>query len=99
MKLYLFPQVSDRGVLVHGSQDSIEDEKERRGIKRRQQKQKNFSKKMKDLRRSVRSSLYTKDFDKKHEHEFDQEVCIDEDQDLWEKKCKSCGQVIRFEKM
>lgn len=99
MKLYLKPQIIDRAIMVHGSQEAIQEEKEKRMLKRKQSKQKKFTKKIQDLRMDVRSSLFVKDLDKTHEHEFDEEVCVDEDEDLYEKKCKSCGQVMRYEKL
>lgn len=99
MRLYLRPQVRDRAVLVHGNEDAILEEKEKRTLKRKQTKQKKFNKKINQLRMDVRSSLFTKDFDKTHEHDFEDEVCVDEDEDLYEKKCKTCNQVMRFEKL
>lgn len=54
--------------MVHGSEEAIEAEK-RRGVKRKQLKQKKFNKKLQELRMNVRSSLYTKDLDKNHEHD------------------------------
>ena len=50
-----------------------------------------------ELRKAVRSSLYTKDTGR-HEHEFGDET-YNEDDDTYSKTCATCGHTTTYEKM
>lgn len=104
MKLYLRVQVEERALLVWGTKDAIEEERQNRCGKRKVRKQKEYQKQLKELRMSVQSSLFTKNLDDdsqdRHHHVFSSpEVCVDEDNDLYQKTCNSCGYIQTFEKM
>lgn len=98
MRLYLKYQIEERALEVHGSEEQLEEELERREELRVTKKQKTYEKKMKSLSMSVRSSLYKKNLDN-HEHEFGDPICIDEDKDLYRKECKTCGYKCEYEEM
>ena len=100
MRLYLRSQVKERAIEVWGSEAAIDQEKEARSNKRKDRKQKQFTKKLTELRMNVRSSLYTKAAESRdHVHDFGPEVCVDEDDEIYEKSCRSCDFVSRYEKM
>ena len=101
MRLYLRSQVRDRAIEVWGSEEAIDREKDSRSNKRKHRKHKQFNKKLTELRMSVRSSLYTTRSaqERDHVHEFGDEVCVDEDNDLYEKSCRTCPFVTQFEKL
>lgn len=98
MRLYLKYQVEERAILVHGSEEKLEEELEAREERRVVKKQKVYDKKMKSLSMSVRSSLYKKDLSK-HEHEYGEPICLDDDKDLYRKVCKTCGHQWDYEDM
>ncbi|XP_064619197.1 DNA repair protein complementing XP-A cells homolog isoform X2 [Lineus longissimus] len=97
MKLYLKKQVITRSLEVHGGEDGLEEKKEERKEKREEGKQKKFDKKMKQLRMTVRSSLYKKE-SAAHEHVYGGEE-YDEEEDVYTKTCQSCGHKLSYEKM
>lgn len=99
MKLYLRLQVEERALQVWGTEEELEAERERRSGKKQERSQKQYQKQLKALRMNVRSSLYTRKFDDVHKHEFGEEVLVDEDEDIYEQTCTSCGHVNSFEKM
>uniref|UniRef100_A0A8C2SVJ7 XPA, DNA damage recognition and repair factor n=1 Tax=Coturnix japonica TaxID=93934 RepID=A0A8C2SVJ7_COTJA len=84
MKLYLKLQVIKRALEVWGSEESLQEAKEQRRDSREKMKQKKFDKKVKELRRAVRSSLWKKTTSI-HEHEYGPEENIDED--TYKKTC------------
>ncbi|XP_074668460.1 DNA repair protein complementing XP-A cells [Strix aluco] len=96
MKLYLKPQVVKRSLEVWGSEESLQEAKELRRNSREKMKQKKFDKKVKELRRAVRSSLWKKKASI-HEHEYGPEENIDED--TYKKTCTVCGHELTYEKM
>ncbi|XP_051499157.1 DNA repair protein complementing XP-A cells [Apus apus] len=96
MKLYLKLQVIQRSLEVWGSEESLQEAKELRRDSREKMKQKKFDKKVKELRRAVRSSLWKKDTSI-HEHEYGPEENIDED--TYKKTCTVCGHELTYEKM
>ncbi|XP_014814717.1 PREDICTED: DNA repair protein complementing XP-A cells isoform X1 [Calidris pugnax] len=96
MKLYLKLQVIQRSLEVWGSEESLQEAKELRRETREKMKQKKFDKKVKELRRAVRSSLWKKDASI-HEHEYGPEENIDED--TFKKTCTVCGHELTYEKM
>lgn len=98
MRLYLKFQVEERAIVVHGSEEKLEEELERREEQRMVKKQKVYDKKMKSLSMQVRSSLYKKDLGS-HEHEYGEAICIDDDKDLYRKTCKTCGHHWDYEEM
>ncbi|XP_054163509.1 DNA repair protein complementing XP-A cells homolog [Oppia nitens] len=97
MKLYLRSQIEDRALQVWGNEDNLMDEREKRLEMNKRRKEKQYEKKIKTLRMTVRSSLYTKQSDN-HCHDFDDEV-YNEEQECYEKTCKSCGYIDSYEKM
>ncbi|KAJ8000968.1 hypothetical protein DPEC_G00185900 [Dallia pectoralis] len=51
-----------------------------------------------ELRRAVRSSVWTKDTST-HRHEYRPEELVDEEEDLYRKVCNTCGHQLTYEKM
>lgn len=98
MRLYLKYQVEERALEVHGTEEGLEEEIEKREERRMIKKQKTYDKKMKSLSMQVRSSLYKRGMGK-HEHEYGEPVCIDEDKDLYRKECTSCGHQWDYEEL
>ncbi|NXY47842.1 XPA protein, partial [Ceuthmochares aereus] len=96
MKLYLKLQVIKRSLEVWGSEESLQEARELRLSNREKMKQKKFDKKVKELRRAVRSSLWKKGASI-HEHEYGPEENIDED--TYKKTCTVCGHELTYEKM
>ncbi|NWW59562.1 XPA protein, partial [Ifrita kowaldi] len=96
MKLYLKVQVIKRSLEVWGSEEALQEAKELRRDSREKMKQKKFDKKVKELRRAVRSSLWKKETSI-HEHEYGPEENIDED--TYKKTCTVCGHELTYEKM
>ena len=96
MKLYLQLQIEARALEVWGTPDALEEERKKRECKREVAKQKKYTKKMKLLRREVRSSLYTAK-NTGHVHTYGAEVQVDDD--TWSKSCLECDHRITFEKM
>ncbi|XP_074388731.1 DNA repair protein complementing XP-A cells isoform X1 [Zonotrichia albicollis] len=96
MKLYLKLQVIKRSLEVWGSEEALQEAKELRRNSREKMKQKKFDKKVKELRRAVRSSLWKKQASI-HEHEYGPEENIDED--TYKKTCTVCGHELTYEKM
>jgi len=97
MKLYLHLQIKKRAMEVWGSEEKLEEAKINRVDNREKAKQKKFNKKLKELRNSVRSSLWRKDLSG-HQHEYGEEE-YDEDEDEYSRTCASCGHVWSYEKM
>ncbi|KAM4604360.1 DNA repair protein complementing XP-A cells [Polymixia lowei] len=98
MKLYLKPQVEERCMEVWGSEEALEEARETREENKEVQKQKRFNKKVKELRRAVRSSMWTKDTSV-HQHQYGPEELLDEEEDLYKKTCTTCGHELTYEKM
>ncbi|RLV99998.1 hypothetical protein DV515_00009234 [Chloebia gouldiae] len=96
MKLYLKVQVIKRSLEVWGSEEALQEAKELRRDSREKMKQKKFDKKVKELRRAVRSSLWKKETSI-HEHEYGPEENIVED--TYKKTCTVCGHELTYEKM
>lgn len=97
MKLFLRLQVEKRAIAVWGSEEALEAEHETREEARVAAKTKKYNKKMKELRKVVRSSLFTKDLST-HTHVYGAEQ-YDEDKDEYSKVCDGCGHVHTYEKM
>ncbi|GFS17006.1 DNA repair protein complementing XP-A cells [Elysia marginata] len=97
MKLFLRLQVYKRAMEVWGSEAKLQEAKEERIDNREKAKQKKFNKKLKELRMSVRSSLWRKNLSG-HQHEFGDEE-YDEDEDMYSKTCCTCGHIWSYEKM
>ncbi|ESN92541.1 hypothetical protein HELRODRAFT_156075 [Helobdella robusta] len=97
MKLYLECQVAERAFEVWGSDEKLEEEIERRNENRNKAKKKKFDRKIQDLRKSVRNSLY-ENKSHAHEHEFGEESYREVD-DTYSKVCRTCGFVSTYEKM
>lgn len=98
MRLYLKYQVEERALKVHESEEKLEEELEKREERRFTKKQKVYEKKMKTLSMQVRSSLYKREMSN-HEHEYGDAKCIDEDNDMYRKTCKTCGYNWDYEEM
>ncbi|OXB81756.1 UNVERIFIED_CONTAM: hypothetical protein H355_010317 [Colinus virginianus] len=96
MKLYLKLQVVKRALEVWGNEESLQEAKELRRDSREKMKQKKFDKKVKELRRAVRSSLWKKTASI-HEHDYGPEESIDEE--TYKKTCTVCGHELTYEKM
>lgn len=98
MRLYLKYQVEERAIEVHGSEEKLEEELEKREERRTTKRQKIFDKKIKSLSMQVRSSLYKHKVGP-HEHEFGEPICIDEDNDIYQRSCKTCDYKWEYEEM
>lgn len=98
MRLYLKYQIEERAIEVHKSEEQLEEELEKREERRAEKKQKVYAKKMKSLSMQVRSSLYKRQLGP-HEHEYGEAICIDEENDLYRKECKTCGHKWDYEEM
>lgn len=97
MKLYLKLQVEKRCLEVWETQEALEEAITKKEAQREVQKHKKFKKKMQELRMNVRSSIYTR-ATKSHEHEYGEDVYIEED-DEYSKTCATCGHSYRFDKL
>ncbi|KAG7254017.1 hypothetical protein CRUP_013498 [Coryphaenoides rupestris] len=98
MKLYLRAQVQRRCMEVHGSEEALAETKEARQENKEAQAQKRFNKKVKELRRAVRSSVWTK-ASQVHQHQYGPEELVDLDLDQYQKACSTCGHTLSYEKM
>ncbi|XP_063770735.1 DNA repair protein complementing XP-A cells isoform X2 [Pseudophryne corroboree] len=96
MKLYLKLQIVKRSLEVWGTEEAIEEAKEARQENRDKMNQKKFDKKVKELRRAVRSSLWKKEASG-HQHEFGLEEHVEED--MYKKACITCGYELNYERM
>ncbi|KAM6391404.1 DNA repair protein complementing XP-A cells [Rhynochetos jubatus] len=96
MKLYLKLQVIERALEVWGSEEALQAAKELRRESREKMKQRKFDKKVKELRRAMRSSLWRRAAPV-HEHEFGAEESVGED--TFRKTCAVCGHELTYEKM
>lgn len=97
MKLFLRAQVEERALKVWGTEEALEKEHEAREERNVAVKGKRYEKKMKELRKAVRSSLFTKDIGV-HTHTYGEET-YHEDKDEYSKDCSGCGHVHTYEKM
>ncbi|CAG2113027.1 unnamed protein product [Medioppia subpectinata] len=98
MRLYLRSQVEDRALQVWGTEEAIEEERDRRSSATQRRRQKQYDKRLKSLRMTVRSSVYTRPTAADHCHDFTDES-YNELEDRFEKQCKSCGHLDTYEKM
>lgn len=98
MKLYLQIQVEKRALEVWGSEETLQEELEKREEKRVITKGKKYQKQMKELRMSMRSSLYDRTSSASHTHEFGPETYNEED-DTYTHICLVCNYKETFEKM
>lgn len=97
MKLYLKCQVEERAIEVWGSLEELDRELEKKDGERAKRKQKAFNKRVKELRMTVRSSLYRPP-GTNHVHSYGDEE-HDADNDEYFKICDSCGHRMSYEKM
>lgn len=51
-----------------------------------------------ELRRAVRSSVWTRDTSV-HQHQYGAEELLDPEEDLYQKTCNTCGHQLTYEKM
>ncbi|XKL66165.1 hypothetical protein PGB90_009585 [Kerria lacca] len=98
MKLYLLLQVEKRALEIWGSEEKLLEELDRRDEKRAVTKHKAYRKKMKSLRMSIRSSLYTRSLTETHTHEFGEET-YNSDDDTYSHYCVTCDFKETYEKM
>ncbi|XP_077515978.1 DNA repair protein complementing XP-A cells homolog Xpac isoform X2 [Amblyomma americanum] len=97
MKLYLKCQVEERAIVVWGSLEALDEQLEKRDEERSKRKRKAFNKRVKELRMTVRSSLY-RPIGQNHVHSYGPES-YDEESDEYFKICTSCGHRMSYEKM
>lgn len=97
MKLYLRSQVESRALEIYGSMEKIEEEKELREDKKEMAKAKKFNKKLTELRKTVRSTLYDKTT-KKHEHEFGESTYNPETEEYFH-QCLKCEYSETYEEL
>ncbi|KAH0819432.1 hypothetical protein GEV33_003359 [Tenebrio molitor] len=93
MKLYLQLQIEERALEVWGSEEQIEEERQRR-----KEKKKKYNKHLKELRMSMRSSLYDRTSVAAHVHEFGPET-YNKEEDTYSRNCLTCSYAETFEKM
>lgn len=98
MKLYLQVQIEKRALEVWGSEEKLQEELEQREEKRVIAKGKKYQKQMKELRMTMRSSLYDRTSSASHTHEFGPESYNEED-DTYTHTCLVCKYEETFEKM
>lgn len=98
MKLYLQVQIEKRALEVWGSEEKLQEELEKREENRVIAKGKKYQKQMKELRMSMRSSLYDRTSSASHTHEFGPET-YNESDDTYTHTCLTCKYVETFEKM
>lgn len=98
MKLYLLIQVEERALEVWGSEEALEEEREKREEKKVLAKTKKYHKHLKELRMNMRSSLYDRTTKASHTHEFGPET-YNEDDDTYTHSCLTCPYEETFEKM
>ncbi|RMX45385.1 hypothetical protein pdam_00000843 [Pocillopora damicornis] len=91
-------EIVERAFEVWGGEDGLEEARQGRAEKREVQKQRKFDKKVKELRRAVRTSTWKKDTSR-HQHQFEEEEEYNEETDEWTKTCKTCGYQLTYEKM
>ena len=97
MKLFLRLQIEKVALEVWGTEEELEAEIEKREANKVLLKEKKYQKKMKELRKAVRSSLFTKNL-ANHSHSYGEES-YDEDKDEFSKTCDECGHILTYEKM
>jgi DNA-repair protein complementing XP-A cells len=90
--------VEKKAIQVWGSLENIEEQLELREENRAKSKIQKYSKKMKSLRMTARSSLYTRDLEP-HQHTWGPDVCVDDEEDSYSHTCTVCGVEETFEKM
>ncbi|XP_056635612.1 DNA repair protein complementing XP-A cells homolog [Diorhabda sublineata] len=98
MKLYLLLQIEKRALEVWGTEEQLEKERELREEKKVLAKSKKYEKRLKELRKGMRSSLYNRTTAASHTHEYDKET-YNEDDDTYHRKCLTCPYEETFEKM
>ncbi|KAE9418609.1 hypothetical protein Angca_008026 [Angiostrongylus cantonensis] len=99
MKLYLKCQVVERMLEVYGSWEEFEAEKRLRTSQKEIRAEKNFEKKVKEMRQHIRGLSGVKIQEEGvHEHTYGEEN-YDSTKDEYTKKCNECGYVFRYEKM
>ncbi|KAJ3639684.1 hypothetical protein Zmor_003028 [Zophobas morio] len=98
MKLFLELQVVKRALEVWGSEEKIEEQRELREEKKVLAKTKKYNKQLKELKMSMRSSLYDRTSATAHVHEFGPET-YHEEEDNYTRNCLTCSYVETFEKM
>ncbi|XP_044732726.1 DNA repair protein complementing XP-A cells homolog isoform X2 [Chrysoperla carnea] len=99
MKLYLQIQIEKRALEVWGSEETLREELDKRDEKRVLIKTKKYQKEMKELRKTVRSSLFDNRTNQAtHVHKFGPESYNEED-DIYSHTCLTCNFVETFEKM
>lgn len=98
MRLYLELQVEQRALEVWESHEKLEEERESREEKKVLSKTKKYHKQLKELRMSMRSSLYDRTRGASHTHEFGPETYNEVD-DTYTRKCNTCPYEETFEKM
>lgn len=97
MKLYLQLQVEKRALEVWGSIETLQEELKKREEKRVFNKTKKYAKHIKELRMSMRSSLYDRT-SASHEHKFGPES-YNEEEDIYSHSCLTCDYQETYEKM
>ncbi|XP_048475550.1 DNA repair protein complementing XP-A cells-like [Rhincodon typus] len=98
MEIFQTASIIKRSLEVWGSEEALQEAKEARQENREKMKQKKFDKKVKDLRRAVRSSLWKKE-SALHQHEYGPEEQHEEEEDMYKKTCATCGHQLVYEKM
>ncbi|CAJ0566767.1 unnamed protein product, partial [Mesorhabditis spiculigera] len=92
--------VIDRMLEVHGSYEGLEDANQLQGDKRTVKNERNFEKKLKDMRKQIRGAgkniVVTK---KAHIHAYGDEIEVDAAAGEWKRECAECGYTETFEKM
>ncbi|KAK6040609.1 DNA repair protein [Cooperia oncophora] len=99
MKLYLKCQVVERMLEIYGSWEEFEAEKKLRATQKETRAEKNFEKKVKEMRQHIRGLSGVKiEETAAHDHTYGEEE-YDEDKDEYSKQCTQCDYVLRYEKM
>ncbi|VDM66783.1 unnamed protein product [Strongylus vulgaris] len=92
-------QVVARMLEIYGSWEEFEAEKKLRSTQKEVRAERNFEKKVKEMRQHIRGLSGVKiRQDKAHEHIYGEEE-YNEDKDEYSKKCIECDYVLTYEKM
>ena len=96
MKLYLRLQVEKRALEVHESEEGLEEKKELRQYNLQKTRQKNYEKKLSNLRKDARQGA--KKMTEFHQHEYG-EATYNKKKDNYFKICKTCSYKLEYEEL
>lgn len=96
MKLYLRCQIEKRAMEVHESDEKLEEKKEQKIVNLYKTRQKNYEKKLTQLRKEARTG--SKKLTEYHHHEYGEES-YNKKRDMYFKICQTCSHKLEYEKL